>query len=288
MVMSVNSKMTAIADAIRAKTGGTNLLSLDDMATQIANISTGAELNFDVVAYEDLDTLLASTPGPNTIGIVTTTPITGWIFSVEMPTNPSKDIVWVSTGDEIDGSFNALIGVNSIMVYPKFAKQYIDGQWVDVTAKIFQNGNWIDLAPDFVIFETGYGARVQYLTKKGSSASISTNSDGITFSYSGDTALSDLAWYTAEKIDMSKFKTLKITVNLTSVSSSHNYIGFGLMTKVPTVDNFSAQSWVASKGIKTKGIVEYVIDIESYDDSYYVVFCGAVCEGKVIDFRACM
>ena len=38
--MSVNSKMTAIADAIRAKTGGTTALTLDQMATDIASIDT--------------------------------------------------------------------------------------------------------------------------------------------------------------------------------------------------------------------------------------------------------
>lgn len=39
--MSVNSKMTAIADAIRGKTGGTNPLTLDQMATAIDEIQTG-------------------------------------------------------------------------------------------------------------------------------------------------------------------------------------------------------------------------------------------------------
>ena len=39
--MSVNTKMTAIADAIRAKTGDTASLSLDGMATAIAGIATG-------------------------------------------------------------------------------------------------------------------------------------------------------------------------------------------------------------------------------------------------------
>lgn len=39
--MSVHSKMTAIADAIRGKTGGTNPLTLDQMATAIAGIQTG-------------------------------------------------------------------------------------------------------------------------------------------------------------------------------------------------------------------------------------------------------
>lgn len=42
--MSVNSKMTAIADAIRAKTGGASALTLDQMATEINNISVGVDL----------------------------------------------------------------------------------------------------------------------------------------------------------------------------------------------------------------------------------------------------
>lgn len=40
--MSVNEKMTAIADAIRAKTGGTTALTLDQMATEISGIQTGS------------------------------------------------------------------------------------------------------------------------------------------------------------------------------------------------------------------------------------------------------
>lgn len=39
--MSVNEKMTAIADAIREKTGDIAKLTLDDMATAISGISTG-------------------------------------------------------------------------------------------------------------------------------------------------------------------------------------------------------------------------------------------------------
>lgn len=39
--MSVNAKMTAIADAIRAKTGGTEALTLDGMAEAIAALELG-------------------------------------------------------------------------------------------------------------------------------------------------------------------------------------------------------------------------------------------------------
>ena len=41
VIMSVKEKMTAIADAIRGKTGGTELLSLDAMAEAITGIETG-------------------------------------------------------------------------------------------------------------------------------------------------------------------------------------------------------------------------------------------------------
>lgn len=41
--MSVNSKMTAIADAIRAKTGGTATLTLDQMAEEINGITVGSD-----------------------------------------------------------------------------------------------------------------------------------------------------------------------------------------------------------------------------------------------------
>lgn len=45
---TVNEKMTAIADAIRAKTGGTELLTLDDMATDIPKVfDAGKQTQYD-------------------------------------------------------------------------------------------------------------------------------------------------------------------------------------------------------------------------------------------------
>lgn len=62
--MSVNSKMTAIADAIRAKTGGTNALTLDQMAQDIAGIDTSENLDDVLTEQESIiteqDALIAS------------------------------------------------------------------------------------------------------------------------------------------------------------------------------------------------------------------------------------
>lgn len=60
--MSVNEKMTAIADAIRAKTGGTALLTLDGMARAIAGIRAegGGGLAYDMGEFVlDSDTQTA-------------------------------------------------------------------------------------------------------------------------------------------------------------------------------------------------------------------------------------
>lgn len=51
--MSVNSKMTAIADAIRAKTGGTDTLTLDQMATDL-NVPHIVNVSADTVTADTL------------------------------------------------------------------------------------------------------------------------------------------------------------------------------------------------------------------------------------------
>ena len=50
--MALTDKLTAIANAIRAKTGGTNTMTLDEMAVAIANITTGS-VPSDTITLDD-------------------------------------------------------------------------------------------------------------------------------------------------------------------------------------------------------------------------------------------
>ena len=50
--MALTDKLTAIADAIRSKTGGTEPMTLDEMVTAIANITTGS-VPSDTITLED-------------------------------------------------------------------------------------------------------------------------------------------------------------------------------------------------------------------------------------------
>lgn len=61
--MALTDKLTAIGDAIRGKTGGTEPLTLDQMATEIANIQGGGgggSIDFNIQSIQVADS--ASTP----------------------------------------------------------------------------------------------------------------------------------------------------------------------------------------------------------------------------------
>lgn len=133
------SDMTRIADAIREKTGKTDKISFDDMVSEISGISTGVELNFDVVG----GTTKPSNVTENTIWVNTNNTITSWIFSAIQPSNSTEGLVWFQTGTTSVISFNAL-KTNTVDVYPMSIKQYVSGIWVDKEAQIYQNSVWAD------------------------------------------------------------------------------------------------------------------------------------------------
>lgn len=60
----------------------------------------------------------------------------------EIPAN-ANGTIWIETGNSSAVAFNAL-KKNGIMVYPLSAKQYVSGEWVDVTAKSYQGGEWVE------------------------------------------------------------------------------------------------------------------------------------------------
>lgn len=59
--MALTNKLTAIADAIREKTGGTAQLSLDQMATEIANMSGGFAYADELYSADDVSITYTST-----------------------------------------------------------------------------------------------------------------------------------------------------------------------------------------------------------------------------------
>lgn len=102
-------------------------------------------LNFAVKTYPSEVELKADKPKANTIGVITTTTMTSWVFSATEPTEPEVGMVWISLSNESSVEFNAL-KKNTLQVYPNRAKQYVNSEWKSVTSMSYQDSKWKNLS----------------------------------------------------------------------------------------------------------------------------------------------
>ena len=189
----------------------------------------GASLNFKVVGNPQPEN-----PKENTIWLDTDVKVTGWNFSKTEPENPSDGMVWIPIGTSSLIGFNAL-KKNCIMVYPKSAKQYVDGAWADVTAKIWQNEEWANWAQ--YIFQSGKGAIVPIEHFQCNRANSSHTDDSIVHTrYDSGSDFS--ATSTADAVDLNGYSMLYARAKCTSQLTGGREQCIGLSSKKP--GNFTA------------------------------------------------
>jgi hypothetical protein len=235
-----------------------------------------ATLNFKVVAYDSEEALLATTPIENTIGVVTTTPITSWSFSYIEPENKGDGMVWFSVGANSDIKFNAL-KKNELQVYLLDAKQYVGGTFTNVTAMIYQNSIWCDIWHG-ELYDTGNeyknvtGGWVFTNTAEGT---ITKNTGHIAVALDGKSTKTYFLLNTAKKVDVTDFSAVHgIVSNFEKSTERTTETYFGLFDTLPssvTMANIAslgvAKTIVDSDGKKS-------IDLGSISRKYYVAFFG--------------
>lgn len=256
----LDSDLTAVGNAIRSKGGTSAGLSFPaGMVSAIGAISTGVELNFDVVG----GTSQPSNPKENMIWVNTSTKITSYIFSATKPTG-SAGMVWISTGTSSPVEFNAL-RKNGIQVYPISAKQYISGKWVDKTALSYQNGKWVDW--------------FTYIVKDGASL-VAFNSD---LRSNHMTTLTKMSEYlkvvlsdsrtggpvTNDKIDITNVKTIYLDVDVKAIALDGVSVGI-----------FSAKGLNSGTEIRNAAVAQQLTnktgrqvlkcEVEQYSGKYYI------------------
>lgn len=227
----------------------------------------GAVLNFKVVAYDSEEALLASTPAENTIGVVTTTTISSWVFSTTEPTNPKVGMVWISTGATSSAAFNALKD-NELQVYPLRAKQYISNAWSNITAQSYQGGKWAKWAmePKYLYnkgdectdITGGWNTLQWYSGATLYSSGCKKNADSL--SAIAGTTYGSVGFRTKNKIDLTDASTIKFVAEVTRECY------FAVSEYSTNVKNREA----ALATVTTSGTIS--LDVSALIGSYYVCF----------------
>lgn len=219
----------------------------------------GAPLNFKVVGNPQ-----PTSPKENTIWINTDTAITDWIFSADQPA-AAVGRVWIKTGPASQTDFNA-VKKNGIQVYPISARQYVSGTWQDKTAQIYQSGKWVnlyewngqlyELGEEFVSKTGGWtivnGRSSVYSTGQGTKAETEIQ-------LACNTANTAIAAVTVNKVDLSKYTTLKCRTT--------NYKQFGrIQVASGQATDGSGVAYADIYGVGTSSL-----NISNLTGSYYIL-----------------
>lgn len=160
-------------------------------------------LNFKVIPYATEAALLAAAPVKNTIGVITDTKITSWIFAPSEPTVPLEGQLWIAAGTSSPVEFNAL-KKNGIAVYPVAAYQYISGAWVQKTAKSYIDGAW----QDWFTYLFNNGAVNDALT----GGINGTIQDGAIYFYGSVDVSYNKTYTTVNKVDLTGINAVKAVI----------------------------------------------------------------------------
>lgn len=200
----------------------------------------GNPLNYKVVGNPQ-----PANPKPTTIWVNTDVKITGYQFAAEQPENMQPGEVWIFTGTSSPVAFNAA-KKNTVMVYPISAKQMgEDGSLVDVTAKSYQNGEWVEWMPKGALYYNGL-QNVEWIEKPSVGLTRVTPtfaSDHILLSggASGQNTISGVV--TQDKVDVSGYSAL--TVEFEDIIVSGNNVVYVQISNIQT-DTWDVKDSIAS------------------------------------------
>lgn len=245
----------------------------------------GAALNFKVVGNPQ-----PASPRENTIWLNTDVPIGAWYFSATQPENLNEGDVWFPVGTSSSVEFNAL-KKNGIQVYPQSAKQYVSGALVDVTAKSYQNGEWVNWVIAEIIVDGVINNEIGFSTNFISGS----NWNGTFTQNDGYVEYKTLSGYSAgccadTKINLTNAIRIELDVDaITAYTHSIEPLLSGVSLVVLSTNNVPngsttdiVNSFKAQAQTKTKGKQTLVLENFNLPGEYYIgVFVCAYGSGSV-------
>lgn len=225
-------------------------------------------LNFAVKTYPSEVELKADKPKGNTIGVITTTTMTSWVFSATEPKEPEVGMVWISVGTSSNAEFNA-IKKNTLQVYPTSAKQYEGGKWENKTAFIYLNGEWVELW-DGYYYKSGVGSKVgnwKASYQPGNTSNVITfEEEAIKFDWKSGTYSVMVAFSPIQ--DLTDVSKLKFRVN----GANQNFVVGATTTQYGGSEDSTFAAKTIQEGLS--GEKELIVDVSSLTGKYYLAISG--------------
>lgn len=245
-----------------------------------------AGLNFKVVG----GITEPSSPSENTIWVNTDTKITSWLFSATEPELSSEGVTWIITGTSTTVEFNA-VKKNSIQVYPVSVKQYINGTWVDKTAKSYQDGAWNDWwngelyadGNEFVPITGGWVGTPKGFSVDVTAADMPDITRGAKSMTMHMPTVTGGMVHTANKIELTGYSTLVFDGIINFTGYAESLCNFRVWSDIGP---YSTSNVVASKSIPRDVNGEIVLDISGLPGGEYYVGFGLWTDMAVVTMRS--
>lgn len=239
----------------------------------------GEELNFEVVG----GTVAPESPVENTIWVNTDVAISSWVFSANQPTSPVEGMVWLRASISSSAPIN-ILKENSIYVYPDSCKQYLSGEWVNMDAMTYQNGEWLQwyiyLLKDGALTDLGLGLGTNVQggwTGYGNGSITYTEGDCLCLNVAAGKNAIGSATRTTNTIDLTPYRELRVRVKDFSATGA-NPGSFALIVGGTSAYQGSGGTRAASIGT---GFADMYIgqiislDISNVTGSYYVILAAS-------------
>ena len=263
--MALTEKLASIADAVRSVTGGSEKLTLAEMAREVAHI-----YNFTVCAGSR-----PASPAENTIW-VDTGELTGYVFSAAEPAG-TAGLVWFETALTSPAEFNAL-KKDTLLVCPMAVKQFTGGAWVSRTAEIYRGGGWTSVLSTVYLFKAGEGQKVNFTKKlnntgSGYDCSITDSAISAT-SYINDGEADYVSVCTTAKQDLTGYSTLWFDVKVTKAWGGEEPT-FGVASAAIPASETGISKFTAKKTVDVSSRKSVSVDISSISSGYVGMWgCG--------------
>lgn len=273
--MALTDKLTAIADAIRAKTGKTDTLTLEEMETAITTMETDST-NFSIMG----SATEPANPKENTIWIETDVVIGEYQFSAIQPTSRANGAalqngdVWIKTAEKSNVTINVLkknaINENLVAVY-----QYVNSDWSKKESLIYINNNWTKFGDEIII----PNGTIPLIVEQQANCHITVGTDKITNTTNINNGSTYGSVGTKNKIDVTNYKQMVVVFSSFTASGASARVGIS-SGGVNNAMGFVKSVYVGSSGAQT-----VTVDLTDVVGEYTLAVGGGVWAGTITSWK---